>query len=76
MRIMRLMCNIEHLVKQDSQFIISTHSPILITFPDADVNEITHDGVNLVSYAQTEHFKITKQFLNNPERMHKYLFEE
>lgn len=76
MRIMRLMCNIEHLVKQDSQFIISTHSPILITFPDADVYEITHDGVNLVSYAQTEHFKITKQFLNNPERMHKYLFEE
>ncbi|MBQ8766274.1 MAG: AAA family ATPase [Clostridia bacterium] len=76
MRIMRLMCNIDRLVKQGSQLIISTHSPILMTFPDADIYEITHEGIELVPYSQTEHFQITKQFLNNPERMHKYLFEE
>lgn len=76
MRIMRLMCDIDRLVKQGAQFIISTHSPILITQPNADIYEITDESIELVPYSQTEHFQITKQFLNNPERMHKYLFEE
>lgn len=76
MRIMRLMCNIDRLVRQGSQFIISTHSPILITQPNSDIYEITNESIELVPYSKTEHFQITKQFLNNPERMHKYLFEE
>lgn len=76
MRIMRLMCNIDRLVRMHSQFIISTHSPILMTFPGADIYEITDSGIDLIPYSQTEHFQITKRFLENPERMHKYLFED
>lgn len=76
MRMMRLMCNINNLVKNGSQFIISTHSPILMTFPNADVLEITQKGIKSVPFAETEHFQITKRFLNNPEQMHKYLFDD
>lgn len=76
MRIMRLMCNMNNLVKNGSQFIISTHSPILMTFPDADILEITQNGIQSVPYSETEHFQITKRFLNNPDKMHRYLFED
>lgn len=71
--IMRLMANIHRLVKNNSQFIISTHSPILMTFPNAEVYEITKEGISSVPYEQTEHFSITKSFLENPDRMLNYL---
>jgi len=73
--LLRLMCYIDDLVKRDSQFIISTHSPILMAFPDADVFELSEKGISKVSYQETEHYRITKQFVNNPEKMLKYLFE-
>jgi len=75
MRILRLMYDIDVLVKKNSQFIISTHSPLLMTFPNADIYEITEDGIKLVPYTDTEHYKVTKSFLDNPERMLRYLFD-
>lgn len=74
--IMRLMVLVSDLVKNNSQFIISTHSPILISFPNADVYEITKEKISSVPYNKTEHFTITKQFLESPERMLKYLLED
>lgn len=76
MRILELMVAISELVKKDSQFIISTHSPMLIAFPDADVFELSERGIEKVDYRQTEHFKVTKEFLDRPERMFRYLLEE
>lgn len=76
MRQMRLMCTIHELVKKKSQFIISTHSPILMTFPDAQILEIKESGIRSVFYDQTEHYAVTKRFLENPEKMLKYLFDE
>lgn len=69
MRLMRLMCYMQRLVRQDSQFIISTHSPILMTFPGAEVLEITEDGIRSVNYKDTEHFVVTKRFMDAPEKM-------
>jgi len=57
------------LVKQDSQFIISTHSPILMTFPDAEVMEITDEGIQSVNYKDAEHFVVTKRFMDAPEKI-------
>lgn len=74
-RLLRLMCCIDELVKHDSQFIISTHSPILMAFPGAEVFELSENGINSVPYQETEHFRITKQFVNAPEKMLRYLFE-
>lgn len=74
-RLLRLMCCIDELVKHNSQFIISTHSPILMAFPGAEIFELSENGINSVPYQETEHFRITKQFVNAPEKMFKYLFE-
>ena len=73
MRLMTLMCHIRNLVDEKSQFIVSTHSPILMTFPGAEIYELSEDGIRSVRYQDTEHFQVTKQFLNAPERMIRYL---
>lgn len=69
MRLMRLMCYMQQLVNNNSQFIISTHSPILMTFPNAEILEISDAGINSVDYKDTEHFLITKRFMDAPEKM-------
>ena len=75
-RQMALLTAIHNLVDDRSQFIISTHSPILMAYPDADIYELTEDAITLTPYEETEHYRITKQFLDSPERMIRYLFEE
>lgn len=75
MRLMTLMAEINSLVKKGSQFIIATHSPILMTLPDAEIMEFSQDGIRKVDYRETEHYQITKRFLDDPERMLKYLLE-
>ena len=76
MRLMELMCFIRELEKQNSQFIISTHSPILMAYPGAEVLYLTEEGIRSVSYRDTEHYRITRHFLNNPEQMCKHLFAD
>ncbi|MCL1919036.1 MAG: AAA family ATPase [Peptococcaceae bacterium] len=68
-RQMSLLVEIDRLVKENSQFIISTHSPIVMAYPDAEIYEITENTVELTPYTQTEHYQITKQFLKNPQQM-------
>ena len=76
MRLMRLMVCMQELVKKDSQFIISTHSPILMTFPNAEVLEITETGINPVNYKDTEHYIVTKRFMDAPEKIIENLLGE
>lgn len=76
MRLMTLMSEINRLVRDGSQFIIATHSPILMTFPEAQILEFSDKGIKAVEYKDTEHFNITKSFLENPEKMLRYLLEE
>lgn len=61
---------------KQSQIIILTHSPILITYPEADLYEIKQNEIKKVDYHETEHYYITKQMLNSPAAIYKYLFEE
>ena len=75
-RLMSLLVVINELVKNNSQFIIATHSPILIAHPDADMLEFSEQGIHKVGYRETEHYKITKQFIDMPERMVKYLLND
>lgn len=74
-RQMTLLAQINTLVKKQSQFIIATHSPILLAYPDADIYVLNDNGIVLTKYEDTEHYMLTKQFLDNPKRMIKYLFE-
>ena len=76
MRMLRLMAEIHGLATQGAQFIISTHSPILITLPDSDIIQFSDKGLEHVKYQDTEHFQVTKDFLVNPDRMLRILLEE
>ena len=53
------------LVQQESQFVIATHSPILMAYPDALILHCGRDGIRPIEYEDTEHFRITRDFLNN-----------
>lgn len=73
MRLMTLLAEMDRLVKADSQLIIATHSPILMAFPDAEILQITETGIDAVPYRETEHYVLTRRFLEQPERMLRYL---
>ena len=68
-RQMTLMVLMNELLGKNSQFVIATHSPMLMTFPGAQVMELTEDDIKTVPYDQTGHFQLTKRFLNHPEKM-------
>jgi predicted ATPase len=59
-----------------AQFIIATHSPILLTFPEAQILSLDGGYVHPVTYKDTDHYRITRDFLNAPERFYRYLFED
>jgi predicted ATPase len=59
---------IHKLVLNHSQFIIATHSPILLAYPRAAIYQFSETGIAPVRYEETNHFRITKDFLNNPKR--------
>lgn len=68
-RQMAALSAIHQLVKKDSQFIIATHSPILLAYPNAKILYLDERGISEVSYEETEHFSITKSFLNNYKKL-------
>lgn len=74
-RLLTLMVLLDQLVKDDSQFVIATHSPILMAFPGARLYQLGEAGVTAVDYQETEHYQLTRRFLENPERMLHYLLE-
>lgn len=68
-RQLALMSRIHELVNQHSQFVIATHSPILMTYPDAYVYSCSEAGMRRVGYEETEHFQVMHDFVVNPKRM-------
>ncbi len=65
---MSLLLRINELVGLNSQFIIATHSPILLAIPNSEILEITEKGIFERKYFETEHFKTMKNFFNNTEK--------
>lgn len=57
----------------ESQFIIATHSPIIMGLPGSKIYQITEEGFEQIAYKETEHFSITKNFLDNPQSFLRYL---
>jgi predicted ATPase len=64
------------LIEQDSQLVIATHSPIIMSYPDARIYSFSERGVLPIAYEETEHYRVTKSFLENPARMLKHLIGE
>ena len=71
-----LLRRMHDLVGQGSQFIVSTHSPILLAFPGATIMELSEAGVRSIEYAETENYQLTQAFLATPERFLRHLFED
>lgn len=75
-RQMTVLARIHQLVEQNCQFIIATHSPILMAYPDAEIYTLTRDGITKTPYERTEHYLVTRDFLNHPQRSIQRLLEE
>lgn len=71
-RQMSFITRMHDLIESGSQFIIATHSPIIMAYPDSYIYEIG-DGIKRVKYEETEHYQIMKAFINNKEKMLKEL---
>ena len=69
----RLIAMISDMIAQDSQFIIATHSPILLGFPDALIYSFDRTPVEAVPFDELDHVVITRDFLNAPERFLRHL---
>jgi predicted ATPase len=68
---------IDQLVRQDCQFIIATHSPILLSYPNAKILQFDAGGMSEVAYEDTEHFAVTRDFLNHyPRRLQQLLADD
>jgi predicted ATPase len=74
-RQLAVLSRIHDLVRDGSQFVIATHSPLLMAYPDACIYQCGADGVVPVAYEDTEHFRVTRDFLMNPQRMLRGLLE-
>ena len=74
-RQMAFLAKLHELVGRGSQFIIATHSPIIMSYPSASIYVIGQHGVRLTALEETEHFRVTRDFLANPARSLKELME-
>jgi predicted ATPase len=59
-----------------SQFIIISHSPILLGYPDADIISFDESEVHRISYEETESYQVTEMFINNRRQLLHQLFDE
>ncbi|MGG6311609.1 AAA family ATPase [Paenibacillus macerans] len=75
-RQMAMLSRIHELVGRHSQFIISTHSPILMAYPDSLMYRLTPEGIEETTLEETDHYIIMKEFVNNREGMLKELLKE
>jgi predicted ATPase len=64
-----LLVRMDELIKKNAQFIIATHAPIVMAYPDSLVYEINNGIFEKVKCEETEHFKVMKSFMDNPKNM-------
>ncbi|WP_175989732.1 AAA family ATPase [Bacillus sp. Marseille-Q1617] len=76
LRQLSMLARINELVNQGSQFIISTHSPILMAYPEAKIIELSDNGMKESRLEDTGHYSIMKQFFEDRERLLVHLFKE
>ncbi|MBI1176625.1 AAA family ATPase [bacterium] len=64
------------LILDNCQFVIATHSPILMSYPDAWIYECDETGIRRVAYEETPHFRVTRDFLNRHRTMLHHLLKD
>ena len=71
-----LMRRMHDLVRQGSQFVVATHSPILLGFPEARIYVLSETGIDSTPYEETEQYDLTRSFLDDRERFLHHLFAD
>lgn len=66
-RQLELLQRIHRLILDGSQFVIATHSPMLMAYPGALIYTLSQRGIMRTSYRETDHYRLTRQFLESPE---------
>lgn len=74
-RQLSVLSRIHDLVNTNSQFIIATHSPLLMAYPESWIYSCSASSLSRVRYQDTEHYQVSRDFLANPERMLTVLLE-
>ncbi|MEM9683415.1 MAG: AAA family ATPase [Pseudomonadota bacterium] len=74
-RQLAMIARMHELVCGGSQFVIATHSPIIMAYPNAKILQLGESGIDEVDYLDTEHYRVTRDFLNRHEMMLKQLME-
>ena len=75
-RQLTLLLEISKCVRNGSQFIIVTHSPILLGFPDAEILSFDDGEIHPISYEDTQSYQITKMFINDRRQILRHLLDE
>ncbi|WP_335872883.1 AAA family ATPase [Bacillus sp. 2205SS5-2] len=75
LRQMSLLARIHELVEEGSQLIISTHSPVIMAYPEAKILQITEVGMKEVTLEETNHYSLMQQFFQDRERLLHHLFQ-
>jgi len=75
-RQMSLLTIMHRFVRRGSQLVVATHSPILMAYPDATILALGEDGIRPVAYEDTEHFSVTRDFLDRYPSMLRVLLED
>jgi predicted ATPase len=75
-RQLALLARMRQLVTRGSQLIIATHSPLVLAYPRARIYSLDRDGIHLTRYQDTEHYAVTRAFLQDHEAMLTRLFED
>ena len=70
-----LMRRIHELVVKHSQFVIATHSPILLGYPDATILELSDAGISRIEYDEAPQVALTRSFLDDPQRFLRHLLD-
>jgi predicted ATPase len=73
--LLALMRRMADLVAERSQFVIATHSPILMAFPGATIYECDDEGLHEVAYDDLDHVRLTRAFLDDPQRFLHHLLD-
>mgnify|MGYP002402126397 FL=1 len=67
---------LKDMIKNSGQFIIATHSPILLAYPNATILSFDGGHIQPVNYEDLEHVTVTRHFLNNPQAYLRHLFDD
>ena len=68
-RQLTFLSRLHELVEQGAQFLIATHSPIILAYPGASIYLLDDGAPRQVAYRETEHYTVTRDFLTRTEQM-------